>query len=64
MKQKKCQDVYGEPEIFYYPNAVVKVYRPILIEEERKRRMERIKQASIRLILSTEENKRNKNQNQ
>ena len=64
MKQKKCQDVYGELEIFYYPNAVVKVYRPILTEEERKRRMERIKQAAIRLILSTEENKRKNNQNQ
>lgn len=59
MKQKKCQDVYGEPEIFYYPNAVVKVYHPILTEEERERRMERIKQAAIRLILSTEEKKKN-----
>ena len=64
MKQKKCQDVYGEPEIFYYPNAVVKVYCPILTEEERERRMERIKQAAVRLILSTEENKRKNNQNQ
>ena len=64
MKQKKCQDVYGEPEIFYYPNAVVKVYRPILTEEERERRMERIKEAAVRLILSVEENKRKKNQNQ
>ena len=64
MKPKKCQDVYGEPEIFYYPNAVVKVYHPILTEEERERRMERIKQSAIRLILSTEENKRKNNQNQ
>ena len=64
MKQKKCQDVYGEPKIFYYLNAVVKMYRPILTEEERKRCMERIKQAAIRLILSTEENKRKNNQNQ
>ena len=64
MKQKKCQDVYGEPEIFYYLNAVVKVYRPILTEEERERRIERIKEAAVRLILSAEENKRKKNQNQ
>ena len=64
MKQKKCQDVYGEPEIFYYRNAVVKVYRPIFTEEERERRMERIKEAAVRLILSAEENKRKKNQNQ
>ena len=64
MKQKKCQDVYGEPEIFYYPNAIVEVYRPILTEEERERRMERIKEAAVRLILSAEENKRKKNQNQ
>ena len=61
---KKCQDVYGEPEIFYYPNAVVKVYHPILTEEERERRMERIKEAAVRLILSAEESKRKKNQNQ
>ena len=60
MKQKKCQDVYGEPEIFYYPNAVVKVYHPIISEEERERRMERIKQATVRLILVTEKNKRKK----
>ena len=64
MKQKKCQDVYGEPGIFYYPNAVVKVYHPILTEEEREHRMERIKQAAIRLIRSTEENKRKNHQNQ
>ena len=64
MKQKKCQDIYGEPEIFYYPNAVVKVYHPILTEEEREHRMERIKQAAVRLILATEVNKRKKEQNQ
>lgn len=64
MKQKKCQDAYGEPEIFYYSNAVVKVYHPILTEEERERRMERVKQAAVRLILSTEVNKWRNNQNQ
>ncbi len=47
-------DIYGEPEIIKYKNIVAKVYSPILAEEERNRRMERIKQAAIRLVLSKE----------
>ena len=47
-------DIYGEPEIFTHKNIVAKVYSPILTEEERNRRMERIKQAAIRLVLSKE----------
>ena len=47
-------DIYGEPEIFTYKNIVATVYSPILTEEERKRRMERVKQAAIRLVLSKE----------
>ena len=37
---KKEKDKYSEPKTYIYPNAVVKVYSPILTEEERKRRME------------------------
>ena len=47
-------DIYGEPEIIRYKNIVAKVYSPILTEEERKRRMERVKQAAVRLVLSKE----------
>lgn len=47
-------DIYGEPEIIKYKNIVATVYSPILTEEERNRRMERIKQAAIRLVLSKE----------
>ena len=47
-------DIYGEPEIIHYKNIVAKVYSPILTEEERNKRMERIKQAAVRLVLSKE----------
>lgn len=49
MKQK---DTYSEPKTFTYPNAVVKVYSPILTEEERKRRMERIARSAAALLKS------------
>ena len=48
-------DIYGEPEIIHYKNIVATVYSPILTEEERKRRMEKIKQAAVRLVMSTNE---------
>ena len=54
------KDVYGEPEIIKVNNVVAKVYSPILSDEERERRMERIKQASIRLVLSQEKGKDSK----
>ena len=47
-------DVYGEPEIIIKNNIVAKVYSPILTDEEREKRMERIKQAAIKLVLSAE----------
>lgn len=47
MKQK---DTYSEPKIFTYPGAVVKVSSPILTEEERKRRMEKIAKSAERLL--------------
>lgn len=51
------EDVYGEPEIIKYKNIIATVYSPILTEEERARRMERIKQEAIRLVLSNNESK-------
>ena len=47
-------DVYGEPEIIQHKNIVVKVYSPVLTDKERERRTEIIKQAAVRLVLSTE----------
>lgn len=47
-------DIYGEPEIITKNNIVAKVYTPILTNEERERRMEKIKQAAVRLVLSAE----------
>ena len=48
------KDTYGEPEIIRKGNIVAKVYSPILTDEEREKRMEKIKQAAIRLVLSAE----------
>lgn len=47
-------DVYGEPIIIRTNNIIAKVYSPILTDAERERRMEKIKQASVRLVLSAE----------
>lgn len=47
-------DVYGEPVIIRTNNIIAKVYSPILTDGEREKRMEKIKQASIRLVLSAE----------
>ena len=47
-------DVYGEPTIMKKGNIIARVYSPILTEEERNKRMERIIQASISLVLSAE----------
>ena len=48
------KDVYGEPVIITKNNITARVYSPILTEEEYNRRMEQIKKATIRLLLSKE----------
>ena len=53
-------DVYGEPIIIQVNNNVARFYSPILTDEERERRMERIKQAAVRLVLSVDKRKENK----
>ena len=50
-------DTYGEPIIIQVNNNVARFYSPILTDEERARRMERIKQAAVRLVLSVEQKK-------
>lgn len=57
----KCQDVYMDPEVFYYNNCTVRVYHPILTEEERVRLMEKIRQAVIALLIESEKNKSRSN---
>lgn len=54
----KSQDVYGEPTILKYPGMTVRVYRPILTDEERARRMKRIEQAAAALLIEQEKAKR------
>ena len=46
----KVQDTYGEPTILSLPNAVVRVYRPILTPEEQARRMKIIHDAAADLL--------------
>lgn len=61
---KKSQDVYMEPEILHLDNCTVRVFRPILTDEERERRMERIKKAAAELLMSVERNKQKSMGNQ
>lgn len=49
MKEK---DTYYEPRTFEYPGLKVKVYAPILTEEEKKRRMAQIAKSAARLLTS------------
>lgn len=44
------KDTYYLADEYYYKNAFVRVWRPILTEEERARRMERIRQAATALL--------------
>ena len=51
-------DIYSEPQIVTFPNMTVRVFRPILTEAERSRRMKIIHDAAVLLLLSVEENKK------
>ena len=57
-------DTYGEPIVIKVNNNVARFYSPILTDEERERRMERIKQSAVRLVLSAENMKGQKNEQQ
>ena len=48
----KVQDSYGEPKIFTYPGMTIKVYSPILSDEERTARMKQIYKAAEMLLKS------------
>jgi hypothetical protein len=43
-------DTYEEPIIIEYPGMIVRVFRPILTEEERARRMKKIHDAAAKLL--------------
>ena len=49
MKEK---DTYNEPKTYTYPGIVVKVYSPVLTEEEKQRRMAQIAKSAERLLTS------------
>ena len=51
-----------ELEVHHYNNCTVRVYRPILTEDERARRMEAIKKAAVDLVIATERTKQKKSQ--
>ena len=50
----KTADIYQDPITLELPNATVRVFRPIITDEERKRRMKRIHDAAADLLLSVE----------
>lgn len=43
-------DTYNEPKTLMLDGAIVRIYIPILTEEERNRRMERIRNAAADLL--------------
>lgn len=55
---RKSTDVYMEPVIIERPNCIIRVYRPILTDEERERRMKQIHDAAAALLMSVIENER------
>lgn len=50
-------DTYGEPTIIEYPGMIVRIYRPVLTEEERSIRMKRLHDAAASLLMSVEKTK-------
>lgn len=53
---KQVQDTYMEPQIMNFPGVTVNVYRPVLDEEERERRMKRIRKAAERVLMAAAKN--------
>lgn len=47
----KCKDqYYPEPTVFRFDNAIIRVHRPILTDEERAKRMKAIEKSAIALL--------------
>lgn len=47
---QKEQNQYYLDRVFTFPNAVANVYRPIITEDERARRMRRVESSAAELI--------------
>ena len=56
----KKPDTYGEPTVLEYPNAIVRVYRPILSDEEQTRRMRQVYKAAEELLKDVQKGGRGK----
>ncbi len=56
--KSQSQDVYGEPSVFKFPGMTVRVYQPILTDEERARRMKRIEAAAAAVLIEQEQRRR------
>ena len=55
---RETKDKYYDPIVFHNPNATVYVYRPILTEEERERRMKELYRATEAILIELEIAKR------
>ena len=53
-------DQYYPPETMYLPGAIIRVYKPILTEEERAKRMKAIHDAAANVMREVFENERKK----
>lgn len=60
--KSQSQDVYGEPRVFKFPGMTVRVYQPILTDEERARRMKRIEAAAAAVLIEQEQRRRKSNE--
>lgn len=57
---RKGQDVYAEPITLDIPGAIVRVYRPVLDDDERARRMKRIHDSAADLLADMYKRKESK----
>lgn len=55
---KQVQDTYMEPQIMTFPGVTVRVYRPVLDETERERRMQDIRKAAERVLIASAKNRK------
>ena len=46
----KCQDIYEEPIIMEMPGCIARIYRPVLTEAERAKRMKAIHNAAEKVL--------------
>ena len=46
----KCQDVYQEPIIMKMPGCTARIFRPVLTEAERAKRMKEIEKAAEKVL--------------